>query len=91
MLPSNSRLYKVEVITEVMTSGDSISISLYDSKSGGTTSIGAMTFAADGGIAQKTFVRKDIESAYVQVRVSWSSDLGIKQIKVYYEPIEKEV
>jgi hypothetical protein len=92
-LPSNSRITKVEVLTEPLTSGDTLNFELLKTSTDGTTGVGSMDFSTDGAISQKTFGReKNIETSAVQVAINQSAGSArIKQIKVYYDPLEKEV
>jgi hypothetical protein len=92
-LPSNSKIRKVEVLTEPLTSGDTLNLEMLKTSTDGTTGIGTMDYSTDGAIAQKTLARdKNIETAAVQVAATQSSgSVRIKQIKVHYDAIEKPI
>ena len=93
-LPSNSRIKKVEVITEKLASGDGMDVHAYLSSDESFSEVGSMSYASDGAITQKTMGKnKSIETAIAQLKFSFATgtDAGIKQIKVHYESIEKEL
>ena len=92
-LPSNSRINKVEVNTDVLASGDIVNFEILKSSTDSTVGIGSMDFSVDGAITQKTLARnKKIETNIIQAALAWSAgNTKIRQIKVYYEPIEKPI
>ena len=91
-LPTNSRIKKVEVLTSPLVTGDTVSFKLRKS-SAPTTDI-AIGSMSTNGQSQATFKEFNIETSSVQIRITNSggnSAVQIKQIKIYYEPTEKEV
>ena len=93
-LPSNARINRVELIKEKLTTGDAIDIQVYTSLDDSFTTIGSMSFVSDGAVAQKTIGKsKNIETAVIQLRIDLSSgtETGIKQVKIHYDLIEKEL
>ena len=92
-LPSNSIIKKVEVITDKLVSSDNIGFELYKSSDESFVSIGTMEFSNDGAVAQKTLGKnKKIETSVIQVKATWTAGIpAIKQIKIYYDAIEKEL
>jgi len=93
-LPSNSKITKVEIISDVLQAGDIIQPSLYVSSDNTADNLSSMNFATDGAITEKTVGRNvNIETTYVQIRIYWSGTrpVPIRQIKIHYDPIEKPI
>ena len=93
-LPSNSIVKKIEVLLDdKMGAGDNISFKgYYSDNPTGSATIGTMEHDNDGAVAEKTFRSIDKETASVQIAWDWSSGTkGVKQVKIYYDRIEKPV
>ena len=92
-LPSNSRITKVEVNTDVLASGDVVNFEILKSSTDEMVEIGSMNYETDGAITQKTLARnKKIETNVIQVSVGWGGgNPKISQIKIYYDAIEKRI
>lgn len=95
-LPSNSIVNKIEVLFEsLLTDNDQIDISIYSSdnpNAATTPANGQIVETTVGNISQYTIRAIDRQTASVQLLVQWiAGSTPIRQIKIYYSPIEKEV
>ncbi len=91
-LPSNSRIKKIEILTNALASSGSVVVKLRKSGSPTTdTTVG--TFDTQGD-SQVTFSNLKIDTASVQLRITFAGQndvINIKQIKIHYDALEKQV
>jgi hypothetical protein len=95
-LPSNSRIDKIEILFETaLVASDRIDVSIYpssDPNAATTPANGSITYTALGAISEYTIRGIDVETASLQLFVQWvAGSTSIRQIKVYYDAIEKPV
>ena len=91
-LPSNSRIKKVEVLTNALVSPGALTVQLRKSSTPTTdTTLGTFNTATS---AQHTFDAYNAQTASVQLTITLNGqndDIQLKQVKIYYEPVEKQV
>lgn len=90
-LPANSRIDRIDVVFETLTSGDSATVKIV-TDTGTIETVGTISFASDGAVKKKSFQKIDTITSNIQGLISWATGgFGISRIDIYYSPVEEEL
>jgi hypothetical protein len=91
-LPTNALVYRVDIWTETLVSGDQLSVQLINDQNVSETLAGNISFLTDGAIEKKSFSAIDTVTSSFQIGITWSAGYtGIRQVRVFYDLIEEEL